>query len=73
MLARDLAARAPAIHVIIPLDPETEALRARHTAIGRTFAPLAEMIAALIFPPIALLAALIARACLPTVLAQVFP
>lgn len=71
MLARDLAARAPAIHVIIPLDPETEALRARHTAIGRTFAPVAEMIPALIFPPIALLAALITARSLPTLIAQV--
>lgn len=72
MRARDLAARAPHIHVIIPLDPETEALRARHTAIGRRFSPIAAMIPALIFPPIAVLAALIMRACLPALIAQVF-
>lgn len=73
MLARDLAARAPAIHVIIPLDPETEALRARHRAIGRTFTPIAAMIPTVAFPPIALLAALIIWRSLPTLIAQVFP
>lgn len=71
MLRRDLAARAPTIHVIIPRDPETDALRARHTALGHRFAPVAASIPALIYPPLALLAALVIWRSLPTLISQV--
>ena len=72
MSRRDLAARAPTIHVIIPRDPETDALRARHTALGHRFAPVAAAIPVLICPPMILLAALIIWRSLPTLIAQVF-
>lgn len=66
------AGGVPSIHVVIPRDAETDALRARHMALGRIFAPVAAAIPALIYPPIILLAAHLTWRCLPTLFAQVF-
>lgn len=64
--------RAPHVHIMLPRDVDSEALRARHQCLARFGARVSAAIPALIYPPIVLLAALIARACLPTLISKVF-